>query len=176
LTDAGDGWHVPCNRDTAREQTKEFAMSKIRKELWWTAIALALLVGFLAPATPAADTTMVVKVNEPFVINGQAYAAGEISLRRFASYSPISSLHEVRVNGQSFGYVMARNNPDSDEVSKSNRVVFERNAQGRLVLASLATRGEPLRDLLPFGTPAELEAIQRASLNAEAGTLLASME
>ena len=153
-------------------------MSKIQKELWWTAIALALLVGFLAPATPAADSTstMVVQVNEPFEINGKAYAAGKIILRRFASYSPVASLHEVRVNGQSLGYVMARNRPDSDAVAKTNHVVFERNAHGLLVLASLATRGEPLRDLLPFGTPAELDAIQRASLNTEAGTLLASIK
>ena len=151
-------------------------MSKIRKDLWWTAMALALVAGFLAPETPAAESTMTVQVDEPFEINGEAYAAGTISLRRFASYSPISSLHEVRVNGQSFGYVMARNTTDSDEISTSNHVVFERNAQGRLVLASLATRGEPLRDLLPFGTPAELDAIQRASLSAEAGTLLASMK
>lgn len=149
-------------------------MLRIRKELWWTAMTLALLAGLLAPATPAADSKMVVQIDEPFEIFGQSYAAGKITLRHFADYSPVSSLHEVRVNGRSLGYLMARN--ATDEIATSNHVVFERKADGRLVLTSLASRGQPLRHLLPFGTPADLEASQRASARAEAGTLLAVMK
>lgn len=145
-------------------------MFRIRKDLWWTAIGLALLAGFLAPATLASDSMMVVKVDEAFQINGETYQAGEITLRRFAEYSPVASLHEVRVDGQSLGYIMARSN--SDEVCDSNHVVFKRNAQGQLVLASLATKGEPMRHLSPFGSPAEVRSARDAAPKTDSGTLL----
>lgn len=151
-------------------------MTRIRKELWMTAMVLALLAGILAPATPAADRTMVLTVNEPFEINGHRFDAGEVSLRRFANYSPVASFHEVRVDGQSYGYLLARSESDSPEIAKSNHVVFERNVRGLLVLTALATKGESIRRLAPFGSPAELDAMRRASGQADGSPLVAAMQ
>ncbi len=122
----------------------------MRKELWLTVLALALLAGLLAPDAFAEGRRLVVQMEESFEVSGQLYAGGELSLREVRSFSPIASLHEVRVNGRSLGILMAR---DDGRVLPAQRdaIIFERSRDGHLVLASVALTGEPVRRLFEVG-------------------------
>ncbi len=118
----------------------------MRKELWLTVLALALLAGLLAPDALAEGRRLVVQMEEPFEVSGQLYAAGELSLCEVRAFSPVATLHQVRVDGQSLGILMAR---DDGRLALAQRdeVIFERSGAGHLVLTSVSLTGEPVRRL-----------------------------
>ena len=140
---------------------------KIRKELWLMVLALALLAGFLAPDAFAEGRRLVVQMQEPFEVSGQLYSAGELSLCEVRAFNPVATLHEVRVDGQSLGILMARAD-GSLLLAQRDEVIFARNRAGHLVLTSVALSGEPVRRLFNIGTnpprvqpPSELMAAAR---------------
>jgi hypothetical protein len=125
-------------------------MFKIPKTLWLTVVALAVLAGLLAPPTWAASARLVVHLNEPFEVNGHVYQPGRLSLQQVREYSPIATLNEIRVDGRSLGVVLAREETGAPQALR-DEVIFQRNESGRLVLASVALKGEPVRKLYTLG-------------------------
>ena len=123
---------------------------KMRKELWLTVLALALLAGLLAPDAFAEGRRLVVQMQEPFEVSGQLYPAGELSLCEVRAFSPVATFHEVRVDGQSLGILVARDD-GSPLMSQRDEVIFARNRAGHLVLTSVALTGEPIRRLFDVG-------------------------
>ncbi len=122
----------------------------MRKELWLMVLALALLAGLLAPDALAEGRRLVVQMEEPFEVSGQLYPGGELSLCEVHAFSPIATLHEVRVDGQSLGILMARDDGRL-LLAQRDEVIFERSRAGHLVLTSVALTGEPVRQLFEVG-------------------------
>ena len=123
----------------------------MRKELWLMVLALALLAGLLAPDALAEGRRLVVQMEEPFEVSGQLYAGGELSLCEVRAFSPVATLHEVRINGRSLGILIARDD-GHPLVAQRDEVIFERSRAGHLVLTSVALTGEPVRRLFDVGT------------------------
>lgn len=126
---------------------------KMKKELWLTVLALAALVGLLAPETLADGRRLVVQMDEPFEVGGQLYASGELSVCEVRAFNPIATLNEVRVDGQSLGVLLARK-ADTQRVSRYDEIIFTRSPDGHLVLMSVALAGEPVRRLYDVGEQA----------------------
>ena len=123
---------------------------KMRKELLLMVLALALLAGLLAPDALAEGRRLVVQMEEPFEVSGQLYAGGELSVCEVRAFSPVATLHEVRVDGRSLGVLMARND-GAPQVAQRDEVIFRRSSDGHLVLTSVALAGEPVRRLFDIG-------------------------
>lgn len=123
---------------------------KLRKELWLSVLTLAVLAALFAPPVPAAGQRLVVRIDEPFEIDGQLFEAGRLSLRELREYSPVATLHEVRVDGRSLGFMLARDQTDRG-VATRDEVIFDRSESGHLVLASVALQGHPVRRLYRLG-------------------------
>jgi hypothetical protein len=119
-------------------------------KLWLVVIALSVLAAVLAPPVSAAGRQLVVRVSEPFEVNGQLHPAGRLSLREVSEFSPVATLNEVRLDGRSLGVVFARVDADRTRAPR-DEVIFERSERGHLVLASMALRGQPLRRLCRHG-------------------------
>ena len=141
--------------------------------LWLVALALAVVAGLFAPPAAASGRRLSVQVDEPFVIGGQHFAAGELTLREVRDFNPTATLTEVRVDGRSLGVMLAKaqTGPTS---TRRDEVIFERSRNGQLVLASLAHKGEPVRRLYTLGhvdSPRQWQAIAR-----QQPTLVASVK
>ena len=121
-------------------------MFKIRKELWLVVLALVLLVAVTAPSVHAADHKLTVKMSEPFQVGGVLYPAEVLSLHEVRQYSPVATFHEVRIDGQSLGLLMARVG-QSPTPARRDSLIFGRSSSGHLVLTSVAHQGEPVRKL-----------------------------
>ena len=81
----------------------------------------------------AGGPRVVVKIDEPFMLQGQVYPAGTISIRAVSQYNPTSMLHEVCIEDQCLGVFLAeRIDFETDDQRDTFR--FERNAEGTLVL------------------------------------------
>jgi hypothetical protein len=104
-------------------------------------IALAAVVAWTTPSV-AADR-LVVRVNEPFEVNGDIFPAGRLSLKQVQVMSPGSTLHEARIDGESLGLLLVRDN-GSKAVATRDEMVFLRSANGHLVLESLSIAGRPV--------------------------------
>jgi len=123
---------------------------KLRKDLWLLVLTLAVLAGLFAPPVPAAGPRLVVQVDEPFEVDGQLFKAGQLTLRQLREYSPVATLHEVRVDGRSLGFVLARDQADRGLATR-DEVIFERSERGHLTLAAVALQGHPVRRLYRLG-------------------------
>ena len=123
---------------------------RLRKELWLSVLTLAVLAGLFAPPVPAAGQRLVVRVNEPFEVDGQLCKAGQLTLRELRDYNPVATLHEVRVDGRSLGFVLARDQANRD-IATRDEVIFERSERGHLILAFVAVQGHPVRRLYRLG-------------------------
>ena len=123
---------------------------KLRKELWLLVLTLAVLAGLFAPPVPAAGHRLVVRIDEPFEVNGQLFKAGQLTLREIREYSPVATLHEIRVDGRSLGVVLARDQATRGNATR-DEVIFDRSERGHLVLTSVALQGHPVRRLYRLG-------------------------
>ena len=121
-------------------------MYKIQKKMWLVIAALAVLVTVFAPASEASCRKVVVQMDESFVVDGQLFPAGGLSLCPVREFSPVATLNEVRVDGRSLGVLMAHDGRDTAP-SKQNQMIFERDVRGHLVLVSIALQGGPVRQL-----------------------------
>jgi hypothetical protein len=125
-------------------------MNRFSPKLWLTVIALALLVGLLAPPVGASGRQLRVQLDEPFAVGGEYFMGGELTLRELREFNPVSTLTELRVDGRSLGVVLARSQADGPAATR-DEVIFERSSRGHLVLASVAVKGEPVRKLYRLG-------------------------
>jgi len=142
-------------------------------KLWLVALTLAVVAGLFAPPASASGRRVSVQIDEPFVIGGQHFAAGKLTLREVRDFNPTATLTEVRVDGRSLGVMLAKE--EAGQVStRQDQVIFERSRNGDLVLVSLALKGEPVRRLYTLGhvdSPRQWQAIAR-----QQPTLVASVK
>lgn len=120
-------------------------MPKVEKHVWFAVLALAALVTVLAPAAQAAERTLRVEMSEPFEVAGVLYPPGVLSLREVNDFTPVAHMTEIRVNAQSLGVMLARN--ASPFRSTRDEIIFHRADDGHLVLAAVALKGQPARNL-----------------------------
>ncbi|MCP3981728.1 MAG: hypothetical protein GY716_20700 [bacterium] len=124
-------------------------MPKAKKVLWMIVGALVLVAAGMAPQSFAAGDRVVAHLDTPFVINGESFDSGTISLREIEDFTPVSTLNEVYVDGRCLGIVMALVR-EGEAVSTRDELHFIRNADGSLVLEGISRRGEPARDLYQY--------------------------
>jgi hypothetical protein len=100
--------------------------------------ALAILVTVFAPSGVADERRVVVRVDEPFEMNGRTYPAGEVTLKAVRAYNPSSLLSEVWVGRECLGvFPASRISQDAPAVGDS--VTFKRAADGHLMLVGFAS-------------------------------------
>ena len=116
-------------------------MFEARRHLWMTVLALAALTAMFAPAAQAGEK-LVVQMDEPFEIAGQIYPAGKLSVRSVRDYSPVARLHEIQVDGQSLGLLVASKKDAAPSPAQRNVMTFQRGHDGRLILVSVAEKGQ----------------------------------
>jgi hypothetical protein len=118
-------------------------MVRWRKDLFWvTVLTLCAVVAWTTPDTPAGDR-LVVHVLEPFEVNGEVFPAGKLSVKQVRAMSPVATLHEIRIDGDSQGLLLLRANGDRGVASR-DELGFMRAADGHLVLESVAIAGQPV--------------------------------
>jgi hypothetical protein len=127
-------------------------MSRMRTNYFWLVVlGLVAVVVWTTPDSMAGER-LSVRVDEPFEINGELFPAGKLSLREVRTLTPVATLHEVRVDGNSLGLLMVR--PDgTTEAARNDEFIFSRSADGHLVLEALAVAGEPMGTILALGSP-----------------------
>ena len=143
-------------------------MPRVRKTLWMMVLALAGLVVLFAPEARAAGRRLVAQIEEPFVVNGQLFPPGELSVRELGEYSPVAKLDEVQVDGRTLGYVVAHELSD-DRAADTDALIFARNQDGQLVLQSVAVAGEPTRKLQALATYSSSSSTGALEASATAG-------
>jgi hypothetical protein len=123
---------------------------RLNKGLWLLVVTLAVLAGALAPPVQAEGPRWVARIDEPFEVGGQIFPPGELSLRQVLTYSPVATLNEVRVDGRSLGFVLARCEASAAPAIR-NELIFQRSESGHLVLAFVALRGQEVRQVYHLG-------------------------
>lgn len=100
-----------------------------------TVLSVVLLIGLTAfPAAAGHDHRLTIEIEEPYVFDGNSYPAGVLSMRTVRQYNPSSTLHEIWIDGECLGVFMARHTSRDGRDTK-HAALFERNAEGQLVLA-----------------------------------------
>jgi len=122
-------------------------MFQVSKRSWLITAGLVLGAAALAPKSFAGGPRLVAQIDEPFEVNGQLFPAGKLSLREVSSYTPVSTLNELQVDGRCLGMVLAQEIEGSLDASDDQMIFERRGADGHLVLVSMALRGQPTRRL-----------------------------
>jgi len=115
-------------------------------------LVVVLLLAFsclFAPMAEAGGGAIRVQLDEPFQVNGRTFSGGMLVVRTMGEYMPSATFQEVCVDGECLGQLLARENAAAGSVSDDS-LIFERNADGVLVLVGVALRNEPTRDLYRF--------------------------
>jgi hypothetical protein len=107
----------------------------------YTILLVALLAAF-AGGTASAQSIgdcVTVEVPDPMVLpDGTAEPAGALRICLRHELSPVSALHEIRVNGRAIGLHRSRRGRSEGAGSAGPWVLFERNGGGELVLVGYA--------------------------------------
>lgn len=119
-----------------------------KNRFWWVVLALTAIVVATAPEAAAGDA-LVARVGEPFEVNGELFPAGELSLKNVQVVSPIATLLEIRVDGDSRGLLLVRSDGDR-AVAERDELGFVRAADGHLVLESVAVAGRRVGSATTF--------------------------
>jgi hypothetical protein len=88
----------------------------------------------------AVGPSLVVDVDEPFVIDGEVFEAGELTLRPVRSFTPTITLNEIWVGDRCLGLLQASRSDRSNLEASRNAVLFGRDVAGHLVLRGFAYR------------------------------------
>src|SRR6185295_3979913 len=88
--------------------TRRIRMFQVSKRSWLITAGLVLGAAALAPKSFAGGPRLVAQIDEPFEVNGQLFPAGKLSLREVSSYTPVSTLNELQVDGRCLGMVLAQ--------------------------------------------------------------------
>lgn len=113
---------------------------RIRMRSWALGLLVASAVVGLAGDAWAAGPRLVVEVDEPFVIDGEVYEAGELSLRPVLDFTPTITLNEVWVGDRCLGVLRAFRSEGDDLEASRNAILFGRDDSGLLVLRGFAYR------------------------------------
>ena len=120
-----------------------------KKLSWWIGV-LVLLAALAAPDLAAAQHSVHAAITESFEFNGETFDAGNVTVRELSHYNPGTTLNEIWVDGRCLGLMLA--DVSATEVSPVNddRLLFERNPSGNLVLVGFAYHGQPDREFYGF--------------------------
>ena len=99
---------------------------------------LAVLVTLFAPSGVADERRLVVRVNEPFEVNGQLYPEGKVAVKSVRTYNPSSLLSEIWVGRECLGLFRASRISD-DATTAESSLTFKRTAAGHLTLVGFAS-------------------------------------
>jgi len=121
-------------------------MPRVEPRLWMIVLALAAVVVLSAPDSHADSHRLVVRMTEPFEVNGTLYPPGMLSVRHLGNYSPVTSLNEIRIDGQILGVVEGRR-AVANVAAPNDSLIFRRDRTGRLALHSIALAGEAPHEL-----------------------------
>jgi hypothetical protein len=114
--------------------------------------ALTLTAALGATTAWAGDHQVRFDVPEPFRVGQHVYSAGTIAVHSIMSYTPNTSLLEVRVNGDLLGMVTA-NRSVSEVPPTRNEALFRRDDDGRLVMVGYRITGKPTGTTFRFQDP-----------------------
>lgn len=107
-----------------------------------TLLTLIVVCVLAVSATWAGSPRLVVRMNEPFVVDGGVHPAGVLTLRTVRNYTPSSTLNEVWAGDRCLGLLVAHRSADPTLEASRNAVMFVRDSQGRLVLRGFAYRDD----------------------------------
>ena len=148
----------------------------MRQERWTTRLALGMLAVAVAAGfsgdVAAADLRLTVTVDEPFVVDGNLYPAGTLSLRPVRAFTPTTMLNEVWVGNRCLGLLSASRTDDPIREASRNAVLFVRDADGRLVLRGFAYRADGAGDRYRYAMLAPRKVNAPTSLNDDASPIL----
>jgi hypothetical protein len=104
--------------------------------------AIALVLPTSQPALAAhSGECVTVRVDAPFRLpNGLLYPAGALTLCDMSTFSPVSELHKILVNGSSIGLFLGRNRRAEIQSIGFPEVVFERDGKGNLELVGYSVQ------------------------------------
>jgi len=110
------------------------------------ALTMTLVLGILpglsggVSESRAGGPRLTVSVSEPFEFQGRVWPATTLSVMPVATYNPSASLDEIWIGAECLGRMVAHRRPVGSPATQ-DVVVFERNADQRLVLVGYALRG-----------------------------------
>jgi hypothetical protein len=135
------------------------------RPLRWTVIAVAALAGLAAADAAAADpgrgTCVSVRLEAPVVLpDGGVYPAGSLRICDAVSFSPVTSLHAISVDGQAVGLMASHRKRSEAGADVEPSVLFERDTRGRLRLVGyvMPSHGSSISYAMAMPTPADPEA------------------
>lgn len=108
-------------------------MSTQRRSPWILGACAGLLAGAALAVEPG---SFVAEVPEAFVVDGQEFPAGHLTIRQRAAFTPVRVLDTVDAGPTSAGMLMAR--VAEAETVSDDVVLFRRDDSGRLVLIGYA--------------------------------------
>ena len=107
---------------------------------WALGLLVAGAVVGLAGDAFAAGPRLFVTMDEPFVIDGEVFPAGELSLRPVRDFTPTTTLNEIWVGNRCLGILLASRSDDPHQEASRNAILFDRDENGQLVLRGFAYR------------------------------------
>ena len=127
------------------DQQRDTIMSR----LGWIIGGLVLLAALAAPELEAAERSVHANMDEPFQINGDVYEAGRVTLREIGHYNPQTTMNEVWVGGTCLGLMLAERTA-APVTNSDDRLMFERDYNGTLMLVGFAYRGERTHEFYQY--------------------------
>ena len=113
---------------------------RIRTRSWALGLLVASAVLGLPGDALAAGPRLVVDVDEPFIVDGELYEAGELSLRPVLDFTPTITLNEIWIGDRCLGVLRATRSDTRNLEASRNAVLFGRDDAGQLVLRGFAYR------------------------------------
>lgn len=117
-------------------------------------------------------------IAEPFLLpDGSEHAAGELTLCIHQRHSPVSFLHETRVDGRPVGLLTSRHTTTYGGDLANSFVVFDRLSNGKLTLLGYASARRDRVEIYALSQPRvrasrSLESLARALDTPGEGTIL----
>lgn len=115
-------------------------------------VCAVLIVG--ATAANAGGVCTSARIDEPFALpDGSEHPAGRLTICLERHHSPVASLHEMLVDGMPVAMFQSDRRSSEGHSSERSYIVFDRGADGALVLTGFATPGRERMELytLRFG-------------------------
>jgi hypothetical protein len=116
---------------------------------WWIGV-LVLLATLAAPELAAGQHSVNATIPEPFEFNGEAFDAGQVTVRELSHYNPGTTLNEIWVDDHCLGVMLAAVSAEEVGPGSNDRILFERAPSGSLVLIGFAYHGQPDREFYGF--------------------------
>ncbi|NIM00012.1 MAG: hypothetical protein GTO30_15800 [Acidobacteria bacterium] len=120
-----------------------------KKLSWWVGV-LVLLAALAAPELSAAQRSVSAEISESFEFNGEAFQPSKLTVREVSQYNPGTTLNEIWIDGRCWGLMLADVSRAAADPGSDDRILFERNAAGRLVLVGFAYHGEAAREFYGY--------------------------